>query len=179
MRTTIFILFICLLSTVFGQDVKVLKENLSPKVRIFWDAQNKHMQGYGAYFTSIATPQTTEKHGKWLFYAYDGILEEEANYYRNRLHGKRSFYYPNKQLKQESYFKFNVPDSIYREYTSDGKIQVRGQFELGSPVGIWEYFYADGHPKSIERVQNDTVYLQTASINKLSKMEMVKSSTIL
>ena len=160
MRSKILVIFICLIGTALGQDVKVLKENLSPKVRIFWDAQNKHMQGYGAYFTSVATPQTTEKHGKWLFYSYDGVLEEEANYYRNRLYGKRNFYYPNKQLKQESYFKFNVPDSIYREYAADGQIQVRGQFELGSPVGIWEYFYADGHPKSVELVQNDTVYLQ-------------------
>lgn len=144
----------------FTQELKVLKENLSPKTRIFWDAQNKHIQGSGSYFTSSATPQTTEKHGKWVFYSYDGVLEEEANYYRNRLHGKRVFYYPNKKIKQESYFKFNVPDSLYREYAPDGKLQVKGQFELGSPVGIWEYYYADGHPKSVENVRNDTVFLQ-------------------
>lgn len=156
-----FTLFIAgfLLSVAFAQEVKVNKENLTPKQRIFWDAQNKHLQGTGSYFTSPATPQTTEKHGKWLFYSYDGMLEEEANYYRNRLHGKRLFYYPNKQIKQESFFKFNVPDSIYKEFTVNGKIQVRGQFELGSPVGVWEYFYPDGHPKSIEKVQNDTTYL--------------------
>lgn len=143
-----------------AQELKVLKENLSPKVRTYWDAQNKHLQGYGAYFTSSASPQTTEKHGKWLFYDYDGQLEEEANYYRNRLHGKRTFFYPNKQVKQEAFFKFNVPDSTYKEFGSDGKLLVSGQFELGSPVGLWNYYYADGHPKSIEKVQNDTVYLK-------------------
>lgn len=154
------LLFLLLqLSISNGQELKVLKENLSPKTRIFWDAKNKHIQGTGAYFTSPATPQTTEKHGKWVFYSYDGILEEEANYYRNRLHGKRVFYYPNKQIKQESYFKFNVPDSIYKEYSSTGKLQVKGQFDLGSPVGKWEYFYPDGHPKSVEDVRNDTIYL--------------------
>lgn len=147
-------------SSIVAQELKVKKENLSPKMRIYWDAQNKHIQGTGSYFTSEATPKTTEKHGKWLFYSYDGILEEEAHYYRSRLHGKRVFYYPNKQIKLESYFQFNVPDSIYREYAADGKIQVRGQFELGSPIGIWEYFYPDGQPKSIEKAQNDTVYLQ-------------------
>ena len=158
----LFALFLLLLLTdnLQAQELKVLKENLSPKVRIYWDAQNKHLQGYGAYFTSAATPQTTEKHGKWLFYDYDGNLEEEAYYYRDRLHGKRTFFYPNKQIKQEGYFEFNVPDSVYKEWSPDGKILISGQFELGSPVGIWKYYYADGHPKSIEKVQNDTIYLQ-------------------
>jgi antitoxin component YwqK of YwqJK toxin-antitoxin module len=159
MRCLILFFTSCLLSVAFAQELTVLKENLSPKKRIYWDAQNKHIQGVGSYFTSSVLPQTTEKHGKWLFYTYDGLLEEEANYYRNRLQGKRTFFYPNKQIKQESYFKFNVPDSIYRAYASDGKVQVRGQFDLGSPTGTWEYFYPDGHPKSIEKVQNDTTYL--------------------
>ncbi len=161
MNSKALVIFICLVSSAWGQELKILKENLTPKARIFWDAQNKHLQGYGSYFTSPATPITKEKHGKWLFYTYDGTLEEEAFFYRDRLYGKRTYFYPNKQIKQESYFKFNVPDSIYREYTSDGKIQVHGQFELGSPIGIWEYFYADGRPKSVENVQNDTVYLQS------------------
>ncbi|MEN9699563.1 MAG: hypothetical protein RLZZ301_761 [Bacteroidota bacterium] len=155
------LLFLLLLIScqTFAQEVRVLKENLSPKVRVFWDAQNKHIQGTGAYFTSMATPKTTEKHGKWLFYTYDGILEEEAFYYRDRLHGKRLLYYANKQVKIESYFKFNVPDSSYREYAENGKLLVKGQFELGSPVGKWEYFFADGSPKSVEVVQQDSTYL--------------------
>ena len=159
MRSRILLIFICVFGSIFGQEVKVLKENLSPKTRIYWDASNKHVQGVGCYFRSEASPNTTEKHGKWLFYSYDGILEEEANYYRGRLHGKRVFYDEQKRVKQESYYKFNVPDSIYREFAPDGKILVRGQFELGSPVSLWEYFYTDGREKSIENVVNDTVFL--------------------
>ena len=130
MRSRILLIFICVFGSIFGQEVKVLKENLSPKTRIYWDASNKHVQGVGCYFRSEASPNTTEKHGKWLFYSYDGILEEEANYYRGRLHGKRVFYDEQKRVKQESYYKFNVPDSIYREFAPDGKILVRGRFEL-------------------------------------------------
>ena len=69
MRIKALLVFICLAGTILGQEVKVLKENLSPKTRIFWDAANKHLQGVGSYFRSDATPNTTEKHGKWLFYS--------------------------------------------------------------------------------------------------------------
>ena len=95
------LVFIVLWSSVQAQDFKILKENLSPKVRLYWDAQKKHVQGTGSYYVGVVKPTVDEKHGKWQFFTYDGLLEEEANYYRNRLHGKRTFYYPNKQIKQE------------------------------------------------------------------------------
>ncbi len=161
MRRLIFLLLIIFFQiNIKAQEYKVLKENLSPKVRLYWDGQKKHLQASGAYFTSPISPKTTEKHGKWLYYNYDGQIEEEANYYRNRLYGKRIFYYPSKQIKEESFYKFNVPDSTYKQYASDGKLLISGQFELGSPKGVWHYYYEDGSPKSIENVQNDTVYLQ-------------------
>ena len=98
------LVFIALFTTIYAQDFKILKENLSPRVRLYWDAQNKHVQGTGSYYVGVVKPTANEKHGKWQFFTYDGVLEEEAFYYRNRLHGKRVFFYPNKQIKQESYF---------------------------------------------------------------------------
>ena len=157
MRILIFLLAIHL--TVIAQEFPILKENLSPKVKLYWDAQNKHLQGVGSYYVGVVKTAVNEKHGKWQFYTYDGILEEEAYYYRNRLQGKRVFYYPNKKVKEESYFTFNVPDSSYREFTENGTLITKGQFDLGSPVGRWEYYYEDGSPKSIEFVRNDTIYL--------------------
>jgi antitoxin component YwqK of YwqJK toxin-antitoxin module len=160
MKNTFLILVLLVLNPVFGQ--KVLKENLSPKVRLYWDASNKHIQAIGTYYVSDVVPKSTEKHGKWTFYSYDGLLEEESNYYRDRLFGKRVFYYPNKQVKEESYFKFNVPDSLFFQWNETGKLMTKGQFELGSPVGEWHYYYNNGKEKSIERVVNDTVYLMAS-----------------
>lgn len=157
----LFILLLFLASTpLFSQ--KVLKENLGPKVRLYWDTGNKHLQATGSYFISEAKPKSTEKHGKWSFYTYDGLLEEESNYYRDRLLGKRVFYYPNKKVKEESYFKFNVPDSLFFQWNEQGKLTTKGQFELGSPVGEWSYYFDDGREKSIEKVVNDTVYLMAS-----------------
>lgn len=171
MKQILFLLFFLGINQVFGQ--KVLKENLGPKVRLYWDAGNKRLQAIGSYFTSSATPKTTEKHGKWTFYTYDGLLEEESNYYRNRLLGKRVFYYPNKQIKEESYFKFNVPDSLFFLWNENGKLMTKGQFELGSPVGEWHYYFDDGREKSIEKVVNDTVYLMSSWEQDTSHLQTV------
>lgn len=169
------LVFILLLGSAKAQDYKILKENLSPKVKLYWDAQKKHLQGTGAYYVGVVKPTVDEKHGKWLFYSYDGILEEEANYYRNRLHGKRTFYYPNKQIKEEAYFTFNVPDSTYKTFAEDGKLLTKGQFDLGSPVGRWEYYYADGSPKSVEVVSNDTIYLMEFWEEQMPHKQTIKN----
>ena len=149
--------FVFIPLTFFGQ--KVLSENLSPKVRLFWDAENKKIQATGSYFTSETFPNTTEKHGKWLFYSYMGELEEESNFYRNRIHGKQIIYFPSKKVKSSAFFVFNVPDSTYKEWNNDGKLIISGNYVMGSPEGKWEYFYDDGRKKKIEQVINDTIYL--------------------
>jgi len=141
----------------FGQ--KVQSENLSPKVRLYWDAENKKIQATGSYYTSEVFPKTTEKHGKWLFYSYTEILEEESNFYRNRMHGKQTLYFPDKKVKSIAYFVFNVPDSTYKEWNKDGKLIISGNYVMGSPDGKWEYFYEDGRKKKVEKVVNDTIFL--------------------
>lgn len=160
MKQLFFILILMVFYPAIGQTV--LKENLGPKVRLYWDANNKHLQAMGSYFTSEVVPISTEKHGKWSFYTYDGILEEESNFYRDRLLGKRVFYYPNKQKKEESYFKFNVPDSLFFQWNEKGTLLTKGQFELGSPVGEWHYYFENGKEKSIEKMVNDTVLLMAS-----------------
>ena len=95
---------------------KVEKENLGPKVRIFWDSGNKKLQSTGSYYINEDrfVLNKTEKHGKWSFYSYEGVLEEERMYYRNRIHGKQLTYFPNCKIKTLAYFKFNVPDIIFK-----------------------------------------------------------------
>lgn len=147
----------------FGQYQKILKENLSPKARIYWDNQKKHLQAIGSYYVNEekVVLNKTEKHGLWQFYSYDGILEEDRMYYRNRIHGKQIVYFPSKKIKTVSFFTYNVPDSSFKEYNEDGKLIVSGNYILGSPDGKWEYFYNDGRAWKTEEVINDTVYLRS------------------
>ena len=120
-------LLTCLLMIDFTFSQKVEKENLTQKVKLFWDMGNQKLQATGSYYTNNLRGNTTEMHGKWLFYSYDGILEEERNYYRNRIHGLQTIYFPNKKIKQQTYFKFNVPDSSFKEWNEDGKLLVSGK----------------------------------------------------
>ena len=134
-------------------------ENLSPKVKIYWDANNRKLHSVGSYYVDDITLESTEKHGKWLYYSIDGVLEEERFYYRNRTHGKQIVYYPNKKIKQLYYCKFNVSDSLYKEFNEAGTLLKSGYFSLGSPQGKWQYFYDDSLLWKEEFVSNDTTYL--------------------
>jgi len=138
---------------------KVLSENLSPKVKVYWDAENRKLHSSGSYYIDERHPETTEKHGKWLFYSLSGTLEEERNYYRNRVHGKQTIYFPNKKIKQVYYSKFNVADSIFKEFNEAGTLIMQGYYELGSPTGKWLYYYPDSSLWKEEWVSNDTTYL--------------------
>lgn len=161
--------FLFLLALLLIIDVtfsqKVEKENLTQKVKLFWDLENKNLQAIGSYYKTDLRGETTEMHGKWLFYSYDGVLEEERNYYRNRIHGLQTIYFPNKNVKQQTYFTFNVPDSSFKEWNEDGNLLVSGNYDLGSPDRIWEYFYENGGRKSIEEVINDTVFIRSYYVN--------------
>lgn len=170
MKILSFLLFLPF--AILGQ--KVLSENLSPKVRLYWDAENKKIQATGSYFTSEIFPSTTEKHGKWLFYSYTGILEEESNFYRNRMHGKQTIYFPDKKVKSIAHFVFNVPDSSFMEWNKDGKLIILGNYMMGSPEGKWEYFYDDGRKKKMEQVHNDTVFLMQYWENDSVQTQTIK-----
>ena len=111
MRLTSF--FILVVFAAHSQTV--LKENLSVKHNEYWDFNRTQLQSTGCFYKD-EVEETTQKHGKWLYYDRLGVLEEERNYYKDLLHGKAVLYYPNKKLKQEGYFFLDHQDSIYREW---------------------------------------------------------------
>ena len=52
-KPLISILFISIcFNQAFSQYEKILKENLSPKARIYWDNQKKHLQAIGSYYVN-------------------------------------------------------------------------------------------------------------------------------
>lgn len=158
----ILFLFLFSLTDNFGQYQKILKENLSQKTKIYWDNQKKHIQSIGSFYVNEEkfVLNKMEKHGLWQFYSFDGILEEDRMYFRNRIHGKQVVYFPSKKIKTASFFTYNVPDSTFKEYNEEGKLIVSGNYMLGSPDGKWEYFYDDGRSWKTEEVVNDTVFLR-------------------
>jgi len=167
------LLLLLFVQTTYSQ--KALPENLSPKTKVYWDANKKFINSVGCYYIDDQHPITTEKHGKWLFYSLEGGLEEERYYFRDRMHGKQTLFFPDKKIKQQMYYVFNVPDSAFNEYNEDGKLLISGQFNMGSPIGIWRYFYENGIQKSVDSVISDTTYTMEYWENDKQHTQTIKS----
>ena len=153
-----FLLMLFMLSNVSIAQ-KVNEENLTEKVKLYWDSKEKHISAKGAYYTDNTLGDTQEKHGKWKFYDFNGTLEEERNYFRDRIHGKQIKYYEDKSIQTETFFVFNVADSSFKEWNESGTLITQGNYDLGSPDGEWNYYYSDGQLKKREWISNDTLYL--------------------
>ena len=156
-RPPVMLFILLIVPSFFSQ--KVNPENLTDIVRLHWDAQKKHLNSKGAYYTDDLIGETKEKHGRWRFYDFNGILTEERNYFRDRIHGKQLTYFTNKIINTETFFVFNVPDSSFKEWDENGILIVSGSYKLGSPDNEWSYYYGDGRLKKKQRISNDTVYL--------------------
>lgn len=158
-----------------GTAQKTKAENLSDSERIYWDTRKQHIRSKGCYYKDDLIGITKEKHGKWRFYDGKGTLTEVQNFYRNRIHGKQQTYHPNKTVSNESYFIFNVADSIYREWNNEGQLTVQGSYEMGSPDGEWRYYFKDGRLKSKTRISNDTVYLISQFLMDSAYTQIIKN----
>ena len=156
-RTLPFILCSLLCFSSFSQ--KVNPDNQTEIVRLYWDAQKKHLSSKGAYYSDGILGETKEKHGKWKFYDFKGVLTEERSYFRDRIHGRQRSFYKNKSLKTEAFFIFNLPDSSFKEWNEDGSLSISGNYLLGSLDGNWISYFQDGHIEKRKYISNDTVYL--------------------
>tara|TARA_B110000908_G_C10268041_1_gene466827 strand:+ start:8099 stop:9784 length:1686 start_codon:yes stop_codon:yes gene_type:complete len=171
--------FICIIlffvaSFSMGLTQEINPENLSERERVYWDIGGQHIRSVGAYYTDLIIGDTKEKHGLWRFYDRRGTLTDEQHFFRDRIHGKQRTYHANKNLATESYFVFNVADSIYKEWGAEGQILVQGEYDMGSPDGEWFYFYNDGQLKSRNNISNDTVYLIDHYLNDSAHTQVVE-----
>jgi uncharacterized protein len=141
----------------FSQEIT--KENLSKKINLYYDFNKTQTQASGHYFKDDLG-ETNEKHGHWKYYDRAGALEEERDYYRDALNGMVKLYYSNKTLRREGYFNFNKQDSVYREWSENGKLSVEGEYKLDIPIGTWKYYYRDGRLKSVEQVLDNVNHLE-------------------
>ena len=138
---------------------EIKTENLSKKDVIYWDFNKTKVQSAGCYYVD-GRGDSKEKHGKWAYYDKLGVLQEERNYFRERLDGKVVLYYPNGKLKQEGYFKMDRQDSVFREWNETGLLSREGMFEMGRPKGIWKNYYLDGRERSLEEELDSVTYIR-------------------
>ena len=140
----------------FGQTIE--KENLSKQKQTYWDINKTQVQSRGRYYVD-QLGETTDKHGKWIYYDKLGEIEEVRHYYKDMLHGAVTLYFPNGKKRQEGFFTYNLQDSIYTEWYETGKVKVEGVYKKDYPSGEWRHYYRDGRLKSVENVKGVDNYV--------------------
>jgi antitoxin component YwqK of YwqJK toxin-antitoxin module len=169
-----FILILGLLFPFVNFSQTVLKENLTPLDKIYWDIKKTKIQSAGSYYKD-ALGQTRDKHGKWEYYNEFGDLEETRNFYREKLHGQVFLKYANGKPRQEGYFKLNKQDSIYREWVENGNLIVEGYYKNNKPFGIWKRYYMNGQPESIEEYIDTVCYIKSFWLNDSLHTQVIKN----
>jgi len=137
---------------------EILKENLTKQQTSYWDFNKVRVRATGKYYKDILG-ETTDEHGRWLYYDREGVVEEERHYYRGMLFGGVTRFFPNGKKEQQGFFKWDAQDSIYTEWYETGDIKVKGEYALGTAVGRWEYYYRDGKLKSVEEIVDSVNYV--------------------
>lgn len=156
MKLLIF-LFCCTAFTSFTQIV--VKENLTKKKVYHYDFEKTQIESTGSYYVDFLG-ETTEKHGKWLYYDKGGSIAEERNYYKGKLQGPVKAFYSNGKKRQEAYFKLDQQDSISREWYENGQLSIEGYYFKNKPAGKWNYFYQTGKKKMEEEIIDSTSYVR-------------------
>ncbi len=156
MKSIVFLLWVVLL--VFNLDAQeILKDNLTKPSTTYWDKEKTKIQSTGCYYKDYRG-ETFDKHGPWLYYDKNGVLEEEQNYFRGKLHGAVKMYYAKDKPRTEGYFKMGLQDSIYRAWHDNGKLREEGFYKNDKPIQEWKYFYNSGQLMLVEKYV-DTVAL--------------------
>ncbi len=88
-----------------------------------------------------------EKTGLWRHWHRNGRLVRSANYKNGKLHGDFARMY----LRGESTLVKNEGEEAYMQ----GQVQVRGTYDEGVKVGLWEWFAKDGSKDLRGEFKND------------------------
>ncbi|MFM7661864.1 MAG: toxin-antitoxin system YwqK family antitoxin [Bacteroidota bacterium] len=155
-------------------QLSVKKKNLSKIQYEYWDKNKIHLKAKGSFYQDRVN-KTTKKHGTWLYYSKEGILEEEVNYYIDSLHGKYLSFWNGKQIKQESYYYQGIPDSIFKIWNETGILLLDGFFDYGTKADIWYYFYDDGRAKLEEKYVSGVCFIDNFWINDSLHTQTIKN----
>ncbi len=74
--------------------------------------------------------------------------------------GKTTSWFENGQINSSYHYKDGIQDKEYKVYTEEGKTLIKGQYDMGTKVGKWEYFLSDGSPAGTEIYDVDGTLLK-------------------
>jgi antitoxin component YwqK of YwqJK toxin-antitoxin module len=73
-----------------------------------------------------------------------GIVEEEAFYVADTLHGARILFYSSGDTLSIEHYQRGDFEGPYRQYYENGQLQLAGQYEANKATGKWYQYYDSG-----------------------------------
>lgn len=73
-----------------------------------------------------------------------GIVEEEAFYVADTLHGARILFYSSGDTLSIEHYHRGDFEGPYRQYYENGQLQLAGQYEANKATGKWHQYYDSG-----------------------------------
>lgn len=124
--------------------------NFDPEKGVLLHGPYKKMQGEvvleeGIYFKGT-------KHGRWMKYDRDHILDDKEKYYKGWPKESLVTHYDpleRKKVKEIIPIEFHEREGYYYLFHENGKIAVVGEYQWGERVGDWVENFEDGKRKKI------------------------------
>ena len=92
------------------------------------------------------------KHGRWMRYDRQNILDDKEKYYKGWPKESLVTYYDpgeRKKLKEITPIEYGERDGYYYLFHENGQIAVIGEFQWGQKVGDWIENYSNGKRKKV------------------------------
>ena len=154
---------------------KAIDANLAPMLKDYSQLK-KHQQVY-----NLPNPSIRKKiyyNGLWEItdeknasYYRDVILSPKLDFYA----GSFSDYYINDSILAKGTYNKRFLDKEFIKYYQNGQIAVKGEFKLGVPIGIWDFYYEDGSPWFKVKMENGDMNL--VFINKKDGTNCIPKGT--
>jgi len=171
------VFIVCIFFTFVANGQTRKDRNLSKRQTFYYDPTTRTQVEITGYYYVDELGETTERHGQWTYYNRDGVKVEERQYNRNKLHGEVKTYYGPNRVKDLGYFKNDVQDSLYVAFGLSGDTLEVGYYDMGTPIGEWRYFYADGSLKSVEEIRDGVSYIWEFYAADSLRTHLVKEGT--
>ena len=74
------------------------------------------------------------EYGRWKYWDNEGVLIQETDFYKGKVHGKIIYYYSNGNKKNEGSFYYNMQKGDYNEWYKNGQIKESGFYNMGLKI---------------------------------------------
>jgi antitoxin component YwqK of YwqJK toxin-antitoxin module len=119
----------------------------------FFYHENAKLMSHGIY-------RSQKKDSVWVHLNEDGFVTYTEEFKNDLLNGKRTIYFlPEREGEKQrvsaiELYQNGLLQGEYVEYLISGTVSLKGKYDKGKKIGVWESFHQNGQKMSMERYKN-------------------------